>query len=68
MLVVDQICIIFSLLGDHYRSLFGKYAGWAQSVSYWLFFILFLKREIFQKNFSIFFAVKQEYMCYGFMV
>ena len=28
----------FLSLGDHYRFLFGKYAGWAQSVNF--FFLL----------------------------
>ena len=31
--------------GDHYRSLFGKYAGWAQSVIVWLFFFYIIIYE-----------------------
>lgn len=33
MLFVILICAIICILGDHFRSLWGPFAGWAQSVS-----------------------------------
>ena len=40
----------FSSPGDHYRCLFGKYAGWAQSVCKWFVVLAVLPWDLFKRK------------------